>query len=73
MRFHMTAGEDDSVGALSDLFLQVQLVRRCPGQDLLGFPGNVLDPDILPRTEETEQLALELPEGYRIIWKAEGL
>ena len=31
------------------------------------------DPDILPRTEETEQLALELPEGYRIIWKAEGL
>ena len=31
------------------------------------------DPDSLPRTEETEQLALELPEGYRIIWKAEGL
>ena len=31
------------------------------------------DPDTLPRTEETEQLALELPEGYRIIWKAEGL
>lgn len=30
-------------------------------------------PDAVPRTEETEQIALEEPGGYRIIWKAEGL
>ena len=26
----------------------------------------------LPRTEELEQIALELADGYRILWKAEG-
>ena len=31
------------------------------------------DPDRVPRSEETEQLALEQPDGYRIIWKTEGL
>jgi hypothetical protein len=30
------------------------------------------DPDSLPRTEEMEQLALEQPDGYHIIWKAEN-
>ena len=31
------------------------------------------NPDLLPRTEETEQLALEQADGYLILWKAEGL
>ena len=31
------------------------------------------NPDLLPRTEETEQLALEQADGYVILWKAEGL
>ena len=26
-----------------------------------------------PRTEETEQLALEQQDGYEIFWKAEGI
>ena len=30
------------------------------------------DPDSLPRTEEMEQLALEQPDGFHIIWKAEN-
>ena len=30
-------------------------------------------PDLLPRTEESEQLALEQDNGYLILWKAEGL
>ena len=30
------------------------------------------DPDSLPRTEEMEQLALEQPDDYHIIWKAEN-
>jgi hypothetical protein len=30
------------------------------------------DPESLPRTEEMEQLALEKPDGYQIIWKAEN-
>ena len=30
------------------------------------------DSDSLPRTEEMEQLALEQPDGYHIIWKAEN-
>ena len=30
------------------------------------------DPDSLPRTEEMEQLALEQPDGYHIIWKTEN-
>lgn len=29
--------------------------------------------DILPRTEETEQLACEQASGYRVFWKAEGI
>ena len=29
-------------------------------------------PDLLPRTEESEQLALEQADGYLILWKAEG-
>lgn len=31
------------------------------------------DPDAVPRTEETEQIALEQSGIYQIIWKAEGL
>ena len=31
------------------------------------------NPDLLPRTEETEQLALEQADGYVILWKAEVL
>ena len=31
------------------------------------------NPDLLPRTEETEQFALEQADGYAILWKAEGL
>ena len=30
-------------------------------------------PDAVPRTEESEQLALEQAGGYQIVWKAEGL
>ena len=30
-------------------------------------------PDRLPRTEETEQLALEQSDGYHVFWKAEGI
>ena len=26
------------------------------------------NPDAVPRTEESEQLALEEPDGYRILW-----
>ena len=29
--------------------------------------------DVLPRTEETEQLACEQASGYRVFWKAEGI
>ena len=29
--------------------------------------------DILPRTEETEQLACEQASDYRVFWKAEGI
>ena len=29
-------------------------------------------PDSIPRSEDSEQIALELPEGYRILWKAEN-
>ena len=29
--------------------------------------------DMLPRTEETEQLACEQASGYRVFWKAEGI
>ena len=29
-------------------------------------------PDLLPRTEESEQLALEQADGYLILWRAEG-
>ena len=29
--------------------------------------------DQVPRSEETEQVALEQPDGYRIVWKAEEL
>ena len=28
--------------------------------------------DAVPRTEESEQIALETEEGYRILWKAEN-
>jgi len=30
------------------------------------------NPASLPRTEETEQLALEGPDGYAVFWKAEN-
>ena len=30
------------------------------------------DPYTLPRTEEMEQIAIEQPNGYHIIWKAEN-
>ena len=33
----------------------------------------VENPDQVPRSEETEQVALEQPDGYRFVWKAEGL
>lgn len=26
--------------------------------------------DAIPRTEESEQIALETPDGYRIVWRA---
>ena len=29
------------------------------------------DAAMIPRTEESEQIALEEPGGYRILWKAE--
>ena len=29
--------------------------------------------EMLPRTEEMEQIALEKEKGYQILWKAEGL
>ena len=29
--------------------------------------------EALPRSEETEQIALEQGNGYQIVWKAEGL
>ena len=28
--------------------------------------------DVLPRTEEMEQIALEQEDGYRILWTADG-
>ena len=31
------------------------------------------DEGMIPRTEESEQIALEETDGYRILWKAEGL
>lgn len=31
------------------------------------------DPDAVPRTEETEQIALEQSGSYQIVWKTEGL
>ncbi|MBR2854523.1 MAG: DUF3343 domain-containing protein [Clostridia bacterium] len=30
------------------------------------------DPYTLPRTEEMEQIAIEQPNGYHIIWKADN-
>ena len=30
------------------------------------------DPGSVPRTEESEQLALERADGYQILWKAEN-
>ena len=29
------------------------------------------DPDRIPRSGESEKIALETPEGYRILWQAE--
>ena len=31
------------------------------------------DAERIPRTEESEQIALEESDGYRILWKAEGI